>query len=261
MRNRVLIVSLLLVLFLLPGALTADDEWKESKSRHFIIYYKAAPYDFIQQVISEAEDYYDDIAYDLGFTRYEFWLWDNRAKIYIYNDAKDYQINTGQPDWSSGCAFVKDKVIKTYPNARSFFNSVLPHEMGHIIFREFVGFNNPAIPIWLEEGVASYQEKARLNQAKRIIKQAIKDEAFIELEQLSGKFNLGMAGQEAVSIFYAESLSIVDYLIREFGKDNFVLFCQALRDKKNLDRALSSAYRFNNSKELSIYWKRYLGID
>ena len=54
---------------------------------------------------------YDKIADDLGFRRFDFWLWDKRAKIYIYDDVRSYQAATNQPSWSSGCAIIKDKII------------------------------------------------------------------------------------------------------------------------------------------------------
>lgn len=63
---------------------------------------------------------------------------------------------------------------------------------------------------------------------------------------------------ESVSLYYAEASSIVDYLIKEFGRDSFVLFCQNLRDKKNLERALASSYPFSNLKNLDEAWQKYL---
>ncbi|MCX5706723.1 MAG: hypothetical protein NTW13_03560 [Candidatus Omnitrophica bacterium] len=59
--------------------------------------------------------------------------------------------------------------------------------MSHIIFREFVGFNNPAVPLWLEEGVASYQEKSKYLTARVLIKEAIVKGNFMSLEKLSFK--------------------------------------------------------------------------
>jgi len=234
------------------------DEWRIAKSTHFIVYYKEAKDSFINRAIETAEQYYDKIADDLGFRRYDFWLWDKRAKIYIYNDLEDYQTATGQPDWSSGIALPKDKIIQTFPDAQGFFDRVLPHEMGHIIFREFVGFDNHAIPVWLDEGVASSRECQRYAASSMLVKQAIKNGKFIEMEELA-KFNpLGIKDDAAVSLFYAESISVVDYLLKEFGRDRFVLFCQTLRDKQDLERAVSYAYSFSDIADLGRSWRKYL---
>lgn len=233
------------------------DKWQEYKSEHFIVYYKEAPADFIQQVADKAEGYYNKIADELGFTRYNFWLWENRAKIYIYNNIQDYQAATGQPEWSYGSVMPDTKVINSFPYEQNFFDSILPHELGHIIFREFVGFSNSAIPKWLEEGVASYQEKTRYALADGIVRGALKNSAFLSIQQLSD-FRPRLGDKDTVKIFYAESISIVNYLIKEFGKDNFTLFCQALRDKKDLNRAIASVYPFSNVNDLESAWLKYL---
>jgi hypothetical protein len=130
--------------------------------------------------------------------------------------------------------------------------------MGHIIFREFVGFSNPAVPIWLEEGVASYQMDVRRGSLDLMVKESMGKGAFMNIEELSRLNPLTMKDKDKVNLFYLESVSIVNYLIKEFGKDNFVLFCQNLRDKKNLDRAIASAYPFENTRQLDKAWQEKL---
>ena len=251
---------LFFILFCFNPVLASQDtvKWNTEKSTHFIVYYKNAPEDFIKELIEKSEDYYNKIASDLGFTRYDFWLWDNRAKIYIYDNAADYQSATGEPLWSGASAIPRPKIIQTFPYARGFFEKILPHEMGHIIFREFVGFDNSAIPLWLEEGVASYQEKLTYSMANAFVRKTMEKGNFITLERLSGFSSGSRMPDEAAQLFYVESFSIVDFLIKEFGKDKFVSFCQDLRDKKNLERAIASNYPFSNIQELGVAWDKYL---
>ncbi len=256
MRRRILIAAVFSLC--LSSAFADTNDWSIEKSTHFIIYYKNAPGDFIQQLIEKSEYYYDKIADDLGFRRFDFWLWDNRAKIYIHDDSKGYQVATHQPSWSSGCAILREKVIHTFPYAKGFFETILPHEMGHIIFREFVGFDNQAVPIWLDEGVASYQENLVYSRAHELVREAITTNKFINLAKLSEINPLLMKDDESVYLFYAESVSIIDYLVKEYGKDNFILFCQNLRDKTDLERAISYVYPFRNIQELDVTWKKYL---
>ncbi|MFA5356618.1 MAG: peptidase MA family metallohydrolase [Candidatus Omnitrophota bacterium] len=236
----------------------AVDKWRDAKSTHFIVYYKNAPMSFIDKTIHKAEYYYNKIADDLGFRRFNFWLWDNRAKIYIHDDAQAYQEVTGQPGWSRGCAIILSKEIHTFSFAQDFFDTTLPHEMGHIVFRELVGFYNPAIPAWLDEGVASYAEETVHSNAKRAVKGALLDNSFIGLERLSGMSPHTMRDIDMIRLFYSESVSIVEYLVKAFGKDNFILFCQNLRDKQDLQRAIASVYPFRNTGELDAAWRKYL---
>jgi len=257
MKKYIFCLLVNLVIFSIANA-QENDKWNVAKSTHFIVHYKNSPREFIDKTIFKSEDYYDRIADDLGFRRFNFWLWDNRAKIYIYDNKEDYLAATGQPNWSSGCVFMEIKVIKTFPYAQGFLETILPHEMGHIIFREFVGFANRALPTWLDEGVASFQEKERYSRARGIIKESMEKGIFMGLQDLTN-FNLHNASDKSlVQLFYAEAFSIVDFLMKEFGRDKFVNFCQNLRDKKDLRRAIASTYPFAKLEDLDVAWQKYL---
>ena len=248
---------LFLAVFAFPNSARAA-EWKEFKSTHFIVYYKDSPEEFVKELSDKAELYYERIADNLGFRRFDFWLWDNRAKIYVFDNAYGYRFATGQPEWSAGCATVTSKTIHTFYNASGFMESTLPHEMAHLIFREFVGAYNYAVPLWLEEGVADSQESGDIATANWQIQEAMKKNKFMGIPALTG-FNLRLASdKELVNLYYAESASIVNFLLKEFGKDRFVLFCQYLRDAQSLQKALASAYSFSGIDELNEAWLKYL---
>ena len=234
----------------------SSPNWKEYKSDHFIVHYQNASEDFIRQVSNNSEQYYNSISDDLGFRRFNFWLWDNRANIYIYDNAAGYQAGLAMPSWSAGASWPQGKAIYSYSNAQGFLNTVLPHEMGHIIFRELVGVNNYAIPLWLEEGVASYQMKTKYSEVNRVLKEAIKAGIFMPLDQLSAVDIRTSTDNKKVELFYSEAYSAVDYMIQRFGRDRFVTFCQDLRDNKDLDRAIAAVYSFNGLKDLSQGWKQ-----
>ncbi|MDD4953969.1 MAG: peptidase MA family metallohydrolase [Candidatus Omnitrophica bacterium] len=253
-------LSLILFVFCISSLARAQDEWRQEKDTHVIVYYKNAPYDFIKQLRDKTEVYYNEIADNLGFRRYDFWLWEDRAKIYIYDNKEDYVSSTGQPEWSGGVSQPAAKTIKSFPYAQGFLELTLPHEMGHIIFREFVGMDNRGVPIWLDEGVASYQQKIKFSQSGIFIKNAIAEGSFMGLKDLAG-FQPRLWQVDAdlkVKLFYMESFNIVDFLMTRFGRDNFVIFCQDLRDKKDLEKALSSAYPFSNLQELEEAWKKHI---
>lgn len=257
--KKVIPFFILAVLFFSGLGAEVPDKWEVFKSTHFLVYYKNAPGDFIKQVSEKCEEYYSKIAEVLGFSRLNFWLWDDRAKIYIYDDSDDYRKATGQPGWSQGLAMPGYKIIQTYAGAQYFLETTLSHEMSHIIFREFVGFNNPAITLWLDEGVASYQGKLKYDTVKSRLRDAIAKGQFMDLMKLS-QFNLrannGATG--LVELFYLESFGIIDFLIAKFGRESFVSFCQDLRDKRSLTAALSSSYHFSDLKELDRAWQEYI---
>jgi hypothetical protein len=239
----------------MPVSAMAAEGWNTYNSTHFIISYHHAPNDFIERISREAENSYSQITDNLGFLRFDFWLWDDRAQIYVYDDAQEYQVSMNAPAWSAGAAVPRDKMVYTFYGREGFFEHVLPHEIGHIIFREFVGFDNAGIPLWLDEGVASYQEKETFRALLAEYVRASK-----QLLPLSGLFGIDphQVGYAQAQLYYAEAVGVIDFLIKNYGKDDFVRFCRSLRDTHSLDRALSSTYAIAGVAELNRQWQEFL---
>ncbi len=47
-------------------------------------------------------------------------------------------------------------------------------------------------------------------------------------------------------------------MIKEFGKDSFVVFCQNLRDKRDFEKAMRSVYPWTNIDEFDKAWQEYI---
>jgi hypothetical protein len=257
MFKLLLRTGLLVVFLLLPLAIFAQDQpWQVIKSTHFNIFYKNAPEDVLNELTQKAEECYDSIGDEFGFNRFDFWTWDKRAKIYLYDSKEEYVKATQSLNWSGGQVIVGMKLIQSYVGALDFMRNVLPHELTHIIFLEMVGFNNPAVPLWLQEGVATYQEK-RLDLSRVDLVSKINDGSYLDLKALNN-FQLKTADNVKVWMFYVEAYSLVKYLITKFGKDAFVDFCRNLRDNKNLTVALSKTYSFTSLDDFEVSWKQYI---
>ena len=228
--------------------------WQTEKSQHFIIYYQEDKTGFVKELVNQAERYYNSIVDELGFRRFDFWSWDNRAKIYLYKDNASYIKDSRRAAWSGAMVSIKTRTIKTYIDQNSFFDSILPHEMTHIIFREFVGARND-LPLWLDEGIASSQEKSSLTSRMGIAKNIIKQNMSLKFEHLSEI-------RDSVLIvpytFYAESASIIVFLIEEYGSEKFLDFCRKLRDAEPWKQALLGTYHFFSFEEMEQAWKNFV---
>jgi len=253
--------SKLLILFIfMPVVVFAQNpDWREFKSTHFVVLYQQAPEGLLNQLTQKAEEYYNEITEDFGFNRFNFWTWDNRAKIYLFDTQDQYRNAHRDLDWSIGVVSIGNKSIQSYTLAPGLLDNVMAHELAHIIFREMVGFNNPAVPLWLDEGAASFQERRSKSQSvKNYLVSKIKANIFMDINQLNS-FDLRQTeDKQKVELFYLEAYSILDYLVKRFGKDKFVFFCQDLRDRKDLARALRSAYSFDSLGEFEAGWKAYI---
>jgi len=236
-----------------------EKDWQQMGGQDFIIYYRTdVPEDFVQTTLDTAEDEFKRVADNLGITHYINWSLDKRASIYIYSDQEDFVKNGHQALWSHGTAFARLKTIKTFPEAQGFFDAILPHELGHIIFRDFVGFT-AEMPLWFEEGVAMYQEKAKRLGANKAVKEAMQNGTFIPLSKLSHMRLYMNSKQELVELFYAESASIVYFMITELGEQQFFMLCRELKNNISFGAALEKVYlKFKNLDELNQSWVDFL---
>lgn len=259
-----------------------QQDWRQVVGDHFIINYTGDDR-FPRDVAAKAEIYYGRIATDLGYPRYsEFWTWDNRVKIYIYPDRDSYLKETGQPAWSEGMADYREKQISSYAWSKGFMESLLPHEMAHLIFRDFVGFKGE-IPRWLDEGVAQWEEEAKRRQIKSMAKEYYEKDNLLSITDMmkldiariaksdriyirssrtkNGELGvLFLSAQNLVSIYYLQSVSLVGFLIEQYGSYAFADFCRQLRDGKRLEEALKFAYptSIRSLEELEKNWREYL---
>ena len=105
MKRKFIILLVILLFFTqILGAQVSEGLWNTEKTQHFIIYYRSARMSFIRDLAHAAEKYYNSIVDELGFRRMDFWSWDNRAKIYIYDRFEDYK-EADRKDWSCAVSF------------------------------------------------------------------------------------------------------------------------------------------------------------
>lgn len=249
----------LLTFNFLPSA--AAEDWKVVKCEHFLVYYldDAA---FAEETSRKAEKYYASIADDLGYARYDqFWQWENRVRIYIYRTAADFKKAAGiDKEWVGGMAHYGKKEIISYQWSEGFLESLLPHELTHLIFRDFVGVKE-GIPLWLDEGVAMREEETRRKEAELFVRGLIRERATIPVAELT---RLDIRIEEDAKIawkFYAQAVTLVGYLIERYGGSKLSFFYRELRDGKNMDEALSFVYtgQIQDMNDLEGQWKEYYG--
>ena len=259
--NRCKITRLFLFIFissLWPNAVFAEN-WIELKGDHFIVYQQKESR-FAGEVLKKSEVYYKQISSDLGYQRYSnFWQWDNRVKIYIYPTQAEFLAATGQQNWSHGVANYAKKEIRSYEWGEGFLEALLPHEMTHLIFRDYVGFEGE-ISLWLDEGVAQWEEPAKRAIVRNVMKSALGDGKYFPIQELTSLDIRKDGDANRVTLFYIEAASLVDFLVKKYGADNFVTFCRQLRDGKSLEEALTFSYptSIRNLNQMEEKWKKYI---
>ena len=245
-----------ILLFLMPihsqAAIDSSFEppgWLKFSGDHFTVFCPTSEdEDEAHTILNHAEEYYHDIADDIGYSRYHnFWTWNDRVKIILFHDQDSYVRETGLPPWSNGFASIysevfKSRIIISYKDQPNFIEVILPHEITHLILHDFIGFDRP-IPRFFDEGVAQLEEKDDSLSHMDVVAHLITGGSIIPLQDLL-VYDLMSHKNDArsVQIFYIESLYIVDFLVKTYGKEAFKEMCRHLRDGDNFEQALKSSY-------------------
>jgi hypothetical protein len=113
--------------------------------------------------------------------------------------------------------------------------------------------------VWFEEGVAQLEEQRDQDQVQAAMGPVVSAGKHIPF----GSFQLmnitGEKEEIKVSLFYAQSLSVVLFLIQKYGRDSFHRLCRELRDGKSFESALERAYPavIGSLSDLEGYWIKY----
>lgn len=256
MNFKVIIPVFILAFFSVSGY---AQKTKELRSEHFIINYTPEAEDYVYKINDDAEYFYRKITQEFGLVREKLWSWDERTKILIAKDKEEYLKNFSCPAWSSACVDYRNRIIYTYPLQKDF-SSILLHELTHIIFREYIGYNR--MPIWLDEGMATYMEYRDTMQSRMfvsLIKKVIEENKYIKFKDISRMYSIESGSD--TSLFYAQAFSMVYFLKERFGRDDFSEFLSFLRSGNALDDALRKAFRvIENTESFESNWKRFYSM-
>jgi hypothetical protein len=259
-------VIVLIVIFLATAAqaqVHSPDlsQWHQIKGDHFVVYVVSREEEPTgRDILRVAEDDYDKVARQIGYARYSnFWTWEDRVKIIVFPDQLSFTTTTNQPVWAKAYAvrdsrLFESRAIVTFKQEEGFLSNVLPHEIGHLILRDFIGFDRP-IPLWFDEGVAQLQEEPD-EAAERGMAFVVKNNEAVPFDLL-GRIDIRRENDSRkVAIFYAQSRMVLEFLIKNYGQEAFERLCREMKNGLVFDEALKAAYMpsIDTMKTLETKW-------
>jgi hypothetical protein len=134
---------------------------------------------------------------------------------------------------------------------------VVPHELTHLVFDTAVHNPYHSPPLWLNEGVATYLSVGFTTGDRSAVESASRRGRLMPLTALGGQFP---TTYERFSLAYAESVSAVDYLVREHGTAALVELVNSYGDGVTDDEAFTAAL----GMDLAAFdeaWMADLGAD
>jgi hypothetical protein len=197
---------------------------------------------FGQTIMTTAQNALTKLATDTGATP------DKNVNLSIYTSAQDYSASVvGASEWSGGVTLLGYNAILLLirPNALNLDLSGAAHELTHVIINQVTFNPYNTLPFWLNEGLAMYIQYPTgtiPNQFMTPFLNALKGNTLISVRSLSSPFS---AYADNAYLSYAESFSIVTYLIEQYGPQKMLQFLDTFKPGSTYDGALQANYGFD----------------
>lgn len=180
------------------------------------------------------------------------------TNMYVYASSQDL-LNAVlyEPSWTGGLAFPDYNIvlIGISPDELSWGERAEAHELTHVLVGHLAFSCLANMPTWLNEGIAVYGEGGLDALAQSQLNDAIARNALLSIHALSGEFS---EVRDRADLSYSESYSLVNYLIRSFGRARLHRLLLDLRQGMRIDDALNGIYGFGLDG-LEARWPRAIG--
>jgi hypothetical protein len=166
-------------------------------------------------------------------------------KIYIYASSGDLQgAMISSNEWSGGVAFTDFGIIAIGipPSQLDWGKGALVHELTHLIVREATFSPYGQLPVWLDEGLAMYNECAVDPSLVSSLEETISGSDLISVRTLCSPFS---AYSDKAYLSYAESYSLVNYLLDNYGQGKMLDLLALSKQGSTYDEALTAVYGFD----------------
>jgi hypothetical protein len=206
---------------------------------------------FAQDLMSAAQQALTQLLADTGASP------DKVINVYIYASAKDLQGSMIFPnEWTGGVAFTQFNIVAIGigPSDLSWGEGAMTHELTHIVIHQVIFNPYNDLPVWLNEGLAMYSEGPLTKQFTVPLKLAISRNAIISVRTIASPFS---ADSNKANLSYAESYTLVEYLVKQFGSGKMHNLLQTFQNGSTYDGAFQKVYGFDMDG-LNDQWRTWV---
>jgi hypothetical protein len=183
--------------------------------------------------------------------------WNPKCAVYLHPTGQDYSRATGVPSGSPGHSSfdlrdgrVLDRRIDLHCDVPDMLSAVLPHEATHVVLAG--NFGQRPVPRWADEGIAVLTEpREKIERHLVNLPRHAQERQLFSLRELVQMPDY--PAPQRVGVFYAESVSLCEFLAKEKGPHILVAF---IRDGMygGFDAALQRHYGYVSFEELEQRW-------
>jgi hypothetical protein len=237
-----------------PVRIQFDDNrysWQSLTEGMVTVYWYEGKQSFAQELMSAVQQALVKLSQDTGAQLKK------PARLYIYASTQDLQGAMIFPqEWTGGVAYFEYGTIAIGISTSNlnWGKRAIAHELTHLVIHQMVFNPYNDLPTWLDEGLAMYTEGELESSFTSSLKRAIATSSLISVRSLASPFS---ALPELATQSYAESFSIVEFLISQYGQDKMLTLLNTFQQGSGWDAALVKVYGFDMDG-LDKLWREYV---
>jgi hypothetical protein len=203
------------------------------------LYWYTGSGSFAQELMDNCEEGLASLTQDIGTYP------EKPIKIYVYESIGDLKgAMVFSQEWTGGVAFVDFGIIaiSISPSQLEWGKRALVHELTHLVVHQATFSPYGQLPLWLDEGLATYSEGELDSDLHSSLNRAISEGTLISVRSLCSPFS---AYFDKARLSYAQSYSLVKYLLDSYGQDKMLDLLTILKQGSTYDEALNEVYGFD----------------
>ena len=185
--------------------------------------------------------------------------WNPRCEIYLYPTSRQFAQMTGQPESSPGFSTMGmsgTRVTARRVNLRAdhpqMLEAILPHEVTHVVLADL--FTQQQIPRWADEGMAVLAEPVAEQHSRAAdLTAPLKEGRVFKLSDLMA---IDYPNADAWSLYYAQSVSLTQFLVQLGTPEKFVSFVRSAQ-RSGIEASLKSVYKIDGFPDLEDRWQQF----
>jgi hypothetical protein len=213
--------------------------WKNLSQGKINLFWYQGDNTFAQTLMDRAQTSLKSLAADTGATP------EKQVNIYIYANSQDLQGSMIYPsEWTGGVSFFQYNIITIgiSPSNLLWGEGAMTHELTHNVIGQVVYNPYDDLPVWLNEGLAMHNQGPLTSQFLDPLAKAIRNDQLLSVKMISSPFS---AYSDKANLSYAESYTLVDFLIRKYGSENMAALLKAFKTGNTFDGAFEQVLGFN----------------
>ncbi|MDD4923340.1 MAG: peptidase MA family metallohydrolase [Dehalococcoidales bacterium] len=237
-----------------PASFSFDDDnydWHNLNHNNVTLYRYYGDEGFAADLMQTCQDTLVRLGEDTGAYP------ESPIRIYIYSSSSALRnAMVFAKQWTGGVAYPAYGVIAIGISRSNleWGKRALAHEIAHLVTHQMTSNPYNSIPVWLNEGISMYAEGELEKAYENYLKEAVVRGSLISVQSLCSPFS---AYSDISYLSYAQSYSIVAFLIERYGQQKMHRLLMVFKDGSTYDNALLEVYGFDLAG-LNSLWQDYI---